>query len=323
MHYNEELRYYNVTLSVSELISQLQGEEIILYGEGYRNFIWPISKQGLFIDSIVRNLPSPPIYLFNGKEDNSLIIIDGIQRLNTIYMFYNNMLRIQSSKSNLNGKCFRELEKFERLRFLRGRLDITIIEDTWNSDEVIAELFYRLNISGESLNSQEIRNRLYSGSMINCIENLNNNKLWRVLYGADKSIRYRDSEYILKFFTVINNDNAKTTPISESINVFIQQNKDNICMAKEYEHIFIKSIKYIHEYIGKDALLVNNRFSSIMFDYLLIPLGILIKDGREYNIKYAYNELVKMRNRKELVGKSLKIRLEIGQKLLRGDKYEI
>ena len=51
-----------------------------------RNYIWKIDMASKFIESIIIGLPIPQIFLFE-KDRNNFLVIDGQQRLITMYLF--------------------------------------------------------------------------------------------------------------------------------------------------------------------------------------------------------------------------------------------
>lgn len=52
-----------------------------------RNFVWDIKKSSKLIESLIMGLPIPQIFLYE-KERNKFYVIDGQQRLLTLYFFY-------------------------------------------------------------------------------------------------------------------------------------------------------------------------------------------------------------------------------------------
>ena len=51
-----------------------------------RNYVWTINRASKFIESIIRGLPIPQIFLYE-KARNKYLVIDGQQRLMSIYFF--------------------------------------------------------------------------------------------------------------------------------------------------------------------------------------------------------------------------------------------
>ncbi|MGD0814217.1 MAG: DUF262 domain-containing protein [Verrucomicrobiota bacterium] len=56
--------------------------------EEQRYYVWKMEKASRLIESFLLNLPVPPIFLYQTRQDNSLLIVDGHQRLRSIACFF-------------------------------------------------------------------------------------------------------------------------------------------------------------------------------------------------------------------------------------------
>ena len=52
-----------------------------------RGYVWSATQASRLIESFVMGLPVPPVFLFV-KPDNRMLVIDGMQRLMTIFYFF-------------------------------------------------------------------------------------------------------------------------------------------------------------------------------------------------------------------------------------------
>ena len=74
-------------LSVEDLISKIENNEInMLTGFQRKPDLWNITQKSRFIESILIRLPMPVVY-FDGTNEENWLIIDGLQRLNTLADF--------------------------------------------------------------------------------------------------------------------------------------------------------------------------------------------------------------------------------------------
>lgn len=317
--YNQ-IRTMNITMSVNEILNQLY-EGIIQLDENFqRSLRWSNDKQSLFIDSLINNYPIPSLFFYE-EEYNMYTIIDGIQRLIAIsnYIFKKNY-----TKNNLThyGRKFEELSEVDKKRLLNARIPITIIAYMDNSQEVITDIFYRLNIGGSSLNNQELRNRMFAGELLDQVELLSEKNCWRSIYRSQVSNRYRDYELILKFFTAIDRKFGMYKA-SDSINHFLQENRFNQTIADEYSSVFLETIDFVRNSLGDEALIINNRFSIALYDTLFIPLGFLITEGKQIsNINEKYVHIMDVVYEGRLKGRRTDQRIAIGYRILMGEHYE-
>ena len=68
-----------------------------------RNYIWKIDMASKFIESIIIGLPIPQLFLFE-KARNNFLVIDGQQRLITMYLFKKQRFPKNDIGRN-RGKC--------------------------------------------------------------------------------------------------------------------------------------------------------------------------------------------------------------------------
>lgn len=318
---SEKLRYYSLSMSVYEIVRLIENNEIEIDTSIYRNFIWSKKKQSLFIDSIYRNFPVPPIFLYEDEKSyGKYKVIDGIQRLRTIHAYFNNELKI-NLKDPLQYSTFFELPNNEQARLLNSVINVTVVEDIWNDDKVVEEIFYRLNMGGTNLTSQEFRNRMYSGIMIDTINNLNNTELWRGFYNKPINPRYKDSEEILKFFTLVVNENINSTSLNEQMDVFIQENRNNSILATRLADIFNTVLKIVHQEFGLDILKNRIGFNQQIYMLLFVPLGILISEGhKEINFNGIQNIISEYKNNR--IRMPISRLISIGLDVLAGDRND-
>src|SRR2546421_10224449 len=70
-----------------------------------RQSVWTERDRAKLIDSILRNYPLPAIFLYKRQEDGDLVydVIDGKQRLESIFMFTGAMRGRFSTRTHLPG----------------------------------------------------------------------------------------------------------------------------------------------------------------------------------------------------------------------------
>lgn len=114
-------------------------------------------KKSLLIHSILANYPVPPIYCLKepiSDKDYSYSILDGIQRLNTVFDFLDGKYPLDEETPSvtlddvtyeLGNKYFTDLETECQQELLRFKFTIYGFEDA--SDDLIEEIFFRLNNS--------------------------------------------------------------------------------------------------------------------------------------------------------------------------------
>lgn len=171
-----------------------------------RKSVWGEEQKSFLIDSILKNFPIPPIFLYRkidsdtGKE--SYDVIDGKQRLLSIISFIGNDISLPDDfgdgafgDEELNGKCFEDLKEHKSILW-KYKLAIEYVES--DDIDIINSVFDRLNRNGVTLNPQELRKAKYNASKLyKYILELKEHKFWKEsLVDGVKSNRLEDDEFI-------------------------------------------------------------------------------------------------------------------------------
>lgn len=176
MEKSKEIATDAYSMSVGELISLYKDGELDIHPEFQRFFRWTQAQKSKFIESVLLGIPVPSFFV-SQKKDGSWDVIDGLQRLSTIFQLTGDLrdeekgpvtplvLEKTTYLPDLQGKSWesddpgRELPQSAKLKIKRARLDLKIVMNT--SDESAKyELFQRLNTGGSLATAQEVRNCL-------------------------------------------------------------------------------------------------------------------------------------------------------------------
>ncbi len=166
-----------------------------------RRYVWPDKLASRLMESMLLNVPIPPCYL-SQDENFELDIIDGQQRIYSIYRFVSNQFKLSSLEvlKEHNGKRFHDLPNATRRRLLTYSLRCVIITND-SHPEIRFDVFQRLNTNTIPLNAQELRNCVYRGPLIDLLARLVEFEPWlRILRRKQPDKRMRDEELILRFF---------------------------------------------------------------------------------------------------------------------------
>ena len=173
-----------------------------------RNYVWTLNRASKLIESIILGLPIPQVFLYQTGR-NQYLVIDGQQRLMSIYFFLKMRFPILQKRGALRGVFDREgrvppcvfaddefFSKFnlrlpsnlpeapnklhglnyETLGEIRSSFELRTIRCVFvrqnypqNDDSSVFEIFNRLNTGGENLTAQEIRISLYNSNFMEMV----------------------------------------------------------------------------------------------------------------------------------------------------------
>ena len=150
---------------ISDLYGWIKDRALILAPEFQRGQIWSASAQSFFIDTLLRDLPIPPIYIrlvTNSDTKTSYReVVDGQQRLTTIVKFINGQLVLDQQCKEFAGMTYNSLEEDDQQHFLAYQVGVEQLFGA--DDDTVLDIFHRINAYGLSLNRQELRHGQFQG----------------------------------------------------------------------------------------------------------------------------------------------------------------
>jgi uncharacterized protein with ParB-like and HNH nuclease domain len=295
---------YNVSNTVEILISKIKNNEIDLQPEFQREFVWDKKRCSFFIDSLIIGLPIPSIFLGKRKNEETFFVIDGQQRLKTIYSFFTGLYGSLDSttkfkligldKKKYNLHTYDELDEVDKRKFKNAVLNTTIIENIEDDPVIVNDIFHRLNTGGMPLNDQEIRNCIYRGPFNEYLIALNQNVNWRKLLGRmSPNKRLRDIELVLRFVTLYSSYQEYKEPLRDYLHKFMEDNIKGIPEADKVKQVFDETCEIIVTKIGADAFRLKKYFNRALCDAVLLGVAMNITNkSLSNNLKEQHQKLV-------------------------------
>lgn len=190
-----------------------------------RNYVWDLGRASKLIESLILGLPVPQVFLYE-MERNKFLVIDGQQRLMSIYYFVKQRFPRKDKRTELRaifdeqGRIPDEIvhsdEYFENFRLKLGesvpnqsnrfkglsyatlgsyktQLELRTIRNViikqnspQGDDSSMYEVFNRLNTGGINLKPQEIRTSMYHSPFYEMLYHANSFKKWRRILGNEE-----------------------------------------------------------------------------------------------------------------------------------------
>jgi len=219
-----------------------------------RESVWLEPARTRFIDSLTKQLPIPSMCIGLDYKTEKRVIIDGLQRMQSIIRFLSDenwtLSHLADIDERLSGKTVSIIKKeslniYERVENVT--IPITVIRYDSSKEEhneYLFMIFHRLNSGGMRLNNQEIRNCIYSGKFNNLLkEELAKDKYTKDFFGVKK--RFANEEMILRFFAFTENLEHYNGRLAKFLNSYMSANRqlENL----EMKSLYLESIKLICE----------------------------------------------------------------------------
>ena len=148
-------------LPIKTLFEMYQKGTLQLQPFFQRNLVWTDNAKSQFIESILLNLPISEVYLYE-NEQGALSVIDGQQRLSTIFHFLEKKFSLRGLEKleEFNGKDADsdQIHNFGNFYMYFVKIDKNV------SREEIIDTYSRINRYTVNLNAQELRRAIYSES---------------------------------------------------------------------------------------------------------------------------------------------------------------
>jgi hypothetical protein len=155
------------SIGVNEFIRWDADKTLVLSPKFQRRRVWPPKARSFLIDTIMRGLPIPKVFMRQHLDSRSSAtvheLVDGQQRLRAVLDFYSDAIALPSDDESENaGKTFSELSKESQKAFLTYEFSVDLLIEAADAD--VLDVFARINSYSVPLNAQEKRNAKYYGS---------------------------------------------------------------------------------------------------------------------------------------------------------------
>lgn len=304
-----DISTYGADYPVDGLVKRLQKGDIFI-PDFQRDYVWNQAEASRLIESLLLGLPIPGVFLAKETEGNKLLIIDGQQRLKSLQFFYEGffnpkeeqktkrVFKLIKVQKRFEGLTYEKLEENDRIKLDDSILHATIVKQEAPDDEntSIYHVFERLNNGGKKLTPQEIRTAIYYGSLNDRIQELNDYKDWREMFGP-KSARLKDQELILRFFAAFYRAEKYSKPMVEFLNKFNKKfrNSDEEFLT-EGNNLFKETITFLKNSIGKSAFRPEGVLNVSVFEGVTVGIAKIIKKKGTPNaekFRIIHHQLIK------------------------------
>lgn len=286
-------------VSFNELFDMHKSKELIISPAFQRLFRWSEGKQSQFIESLILELPIPPIYVIE-VDDGVYELIDGLQRISSYFHFrgkhpsdpegIERFLTLNECDilSELNGLTYDGLPQAIQIKLKRHFIRMEVLRRETDK-RLRYHMFKRLNTGGALLSPQELRNctiRIlddkFNEFLKDIVKEPNFETCMTQLTDEKRHQMYME-EYALRFFAIKNNKDNYVKDISDFLTDYMESVADPDKLTHfDYvneEKTFKTTFRVLAEALGETAFSGINKqgtpmgyFSALHFEALTIGI---------------------------------------------------
>ena len=280
---NYRIATYPADYTLEVLYQKWRNEEIEI-PDFQRDFVWKQVQSSKLIESFLVGLPVPAVFLYNDRDNQKYLVIDGQQRLKSIFYYFEGYfgakrrnrrkvfdLKGLHEESSYYGKTFDDLQDEDRRRLKNAVLRAFIVQQFDPEDHTtIYHIFERLNTGGTLLANQEIRNCVYHGRFSEFLGKMNQLPVWRKILGKrDPDIRSKDIELLVRFFAMRNIEEYRN-PLKDFLSKFMHVNKNSSEERLNESHtIFERTCEAVVKNLGERPFHVRSGLNAAVFDAIM------------------------------------------------------
>jgi hypothetical protein len=248
-----------------------ESDGLILTPQFQRRGVWTTPARSFLIDTLIRRLPVPPLYLrVRQSEDKRRIVrevIDGQQRISAVLDFMDNKYSLSRTlAASYAGRRFKSLAPELQDAIRQYSFICEVLQGV--SDAQVLEMFARLNTYSVPLNAQELRNGKYFGYFKQTCYRLAHEhvEFWRrrQVFGHRAIARMQEVELTSELIVA---QMAGLQDKKTSLNRFYANYDEDFPGQRTNEHRFRANIDVIERSIG--STLEQSAFRRVPLFYTL------------------------------------------------------
>lgn len=301
--------------TVETIVRQVEQENIDLDPAFQRRNAWRDHRRSRLIESFILGFPVPQLVLAeNPRHRGTFIVIDGKQRLMTIAGLY-----LKAYRDYWTDGCFSGLSVLKSLNQTRlddfladaryskdrrqlGNADIrTTVITNFSGEDVLYDIFYRINTGSVPLSSQELRQVLNRGAFAKYLLQITSdqNPLWTVLRIDQPDPRLRDVELLLRLvalrrFAKRYQGNMKNFLDSAMVDLNDRWSKEKKNVEEYVEQLF-HAVDAALKIFGKD---VGRKFRYGRYEH---ALNRALFEVQAYYLSFAKVRTAALKNKAALI----------------------
>ena len=303
-------------LTIGSLLERLKHGELKLTPDFQRRAnLWDDSRKSRLIESVLLRIPLPSFY-FSEDQDGNFDVVDGLQRLCSIFHFIDyaalnkatgsklNPLRLSNLQylTDMDNKAFPELERPFQRRINELEINVNIIRAS-TPKAVMFNVFARLNQGGLPLSAQEIRNAIFPGQWRDKIRALAESKDF--LKATEERIpkdRQQDMEMVLRFIALWSLGPPYSRPQGQALDKFLNDTVENRIIAWTEDNWTKASQAFSKGLIASKKVFGQHAFRKSYGRYVRTPINKGLFEAELITLnELSDTEIATLESKKEVV----------------------
>ena len=214
----------NLALQASDwttetIVAQVEKGHFDFRPKFQRRGVWSDVRKSLFIESLILGLPIPQLVLAERRDAKGhFVVIDGKQRLLSMLHFvrpelggFDKPLVLQKVllRKQLNGQTLKSMQAdpslAKELASFENQPIRTVVIRNLADENLLFNIFLRLNTGSVPLSTQELRQALHPGLFVDFAYDYSTSSgALRDIFGPEPDFRMRDTELLIRFFAFKN-----------------------------------------------------------------------------------------------------------------------
>jgi len=330
----EKVHTQSLDLSFNELLDMFKDGELDINPDYQRLFRWSQGAQSRFIESLLLEMPVPPIYVV--EDDNGKYqLIDGLQRFSSYLHLRGELeashlvdpinkgdyLKLQECDivEDLNGLGFEDFPTALKIRLKRAFVRVEVVRKG-SDNKFRYHMFKRLNTGGEALTSQQLRNctiRMLDSTFIDFIIRLSKKpdfELCTTKISEQQKLGAFDQELVIRYFALKNYRYAFVHDVSDFLTEYTEKVTEldaQVAFNYAVEEVeFDKTFAILSKCLGDRSfgragkVDVQSNFSVYHFEAICVGLQPYLDNidlSNEEHVKLVREKLVAIKSDAEFV----------------------
>ena len=257
---------------VSDFLQWKEANQLELTPKFQRRDVWPPKAKSYLIDSVLRKMPIPPVFLrlrtLTDPPRTVREVVDGQQRLSCVLNYIGGGFPILAvHNSDYGGMRYADLPDDAKEDILSYKFQVNTLENI--SDAEVLRIFARLNTYTEKLKPQELLNAEFFGAFKQIVYDiaLRYYPFWtgKKIFTDEKIARMAEAEFTSEL--VISMIGGIRNTKAPQIRSYYKKYDDEFPRSREISDRFDRTINIISEAYG-DAL-PKSPFRRLPFFYSL------------------------------------------------------